>query len=148
MNKKVFVITYYINSKNEYLYLALKLSPEENRSSGYYVITGDVEVEENIETAAYREVIEETGIKPIRITDLNMILEYTDHIDNKTYEEYVFAAQVDSKKVTLSGEHTEFKWLNIKDFIATIWWDDEKSLLEDILKNINSNKRNSTNSHK
>ncbi len=131
---KVFVIVYrVINSSFEFL--SLKPNPEPGRNTDDYVITGGVEVyDKSFEEAALREVAEEIGVKSNNIISLDYTINYTDHITLEKHAEHCFGVKVDDDKIVLNFEHIDYRWLNKDDFINTIWWDYDKSILEKMIK--------------
>ena len=100
--------------------------------SGWFVVTGGVEENENYEKAVSREVMEETGLSVGEVFPLNCGSIYV--WDDKVYEEHNFVSFVHSKHVVLNEEHSKYEWLNINKFIKIIKWDDDKKLLEKVLK--------------
>ena len=53
--------------------------------------------------------------------------------NNNDYEEENFIVFVNKGAVKLNEEHTEFKWLNIKNFTDLIKWDSDKEELKKVL---------------
>jgi 8-oxo-dGTP pyrophosphatase MutT (NUDIX family) len=133
-DEKVFVIVYRIKDNSLEL-LALKPTPEPNRSVADYVITGGVEeYDDSFEYAALREVAEEIGIKSSNIIGLEYTIDYTDHITLKQYSEHCFGVKIYEERIILNEEHIGYRWLNEDDFIHTIWWDYDKSILEQMIE--------------
>ena len=50
------------------------------------------------------------------------------------YEEENFIVFVNKGAVKLNEEHTEFKWLNIDEFIDIMKWDSNKRILKKVLE--------------
>ena len=90
-------------------YLILKRNPQ--KGGFWQPVTGNVEVGEPFEMAAIREVREELGIKEIlELIDTGFSFEFVD--DGRKQLEKVFGVRVStSQEITLSPEHTEFKWV-------------------------------------
>lgn len=132
-SEKVFVIVYRIQDNSLEL-LSLKPTPEPNRSTDDYVITGGVEeYDKSLEAAALREVVEEIGIKSNSIISLDHTIEYTDHITLKRYYEHCFGVKIGEEQIILNEEHIGHRWLNKYDFINTIWWGYDRSILEKMI---------------
>jgi len=132
--EKVFVIVYIIKD-NSLILLALKPAPEPDSNTDDYVVTGGVEgYDRSFEDAALREVAEEIGVESSNIVSLEYTIEYTDHITSKKYHEHSFGVKIDEEQIILNEEHIDYRWLNKNDFINTIWWDYDKSILEKMIK--------------
>jgi 8-oxo-dGTP pyrophosphatase MutT (NUDIX family) len=132
---KVFVIVYRLN-RDTLEFLCLKPTPEPGRNSDYYVVTGGIEENESRETAASREVSEEIGIAPIKVTNLNDEIRYQDHITGENFIEYCYGALIDTDVARLNEEHVGYKWARSNEFIQTIWWDDDKTDLQKMVRTI------------
>jgi 8-oxo-dGTP pyrophosphatase MutT (NUDIX family) len=79
---------------------------------------GKVEPGENLEEAAAREVLEETGlsIKPSRI--VHVFSNATD--DNGTFVFVIFTAATANSDVKLNKEHSEYRWVNYEQLVEQI----------------------------
>jgi 8-oxo-dGTP pyrophosphatase MutT (NUDIX family) len=131
--EKVFVIVYRITNKN-LEFLALKPGYEPDRNTKDYVITGGVEdYDKSFEDAAFRETYEEIGIKSNSIVDLEYTINYTDHITSEKFAEHCFGIKVGEESITLNEEHLGYKWLDKNEFINTIWWDYDKTILKNMI---------------
>lgn len=135
VGKKVWVIVYRLLDGSLEL-LALKPSPEPGRNTKYYVVTGGVEEDENPGMAAKREVKEEIGILPLKIIDLETTLKYKDKFSGQEFIEHCYAARVSDKKIVLNEEHTDFKWLSPEEYTKTIWWNDNRRQLEQLVQKL------------
>lgn len=128
MNKKILAFIY--NGKK---FLALRNNSKDSSHGGdfWFTVTGSLEKGESEKDAVKREVKEETGLKVLDIFDLNCGSIYK--WNNKSYEETNFIAFVKSEDVELNEEHTEYKWLNLDEFIKIIKWYLDKEELKKIL---------------
>mgnify|MGYP000877104039 CR=1 FL=1 len=138
MIKKKILAIVYRKKEGRTEILALKENDEDpiEQAVGFYVVTGGVEGDETLTEAVKREINEETGIENIiNVQDLNTVYEYK-HPAEGDYlcQEHCFAALVDGEVKHLSIEHTEHKWLSVKDFIETVYWYEDKDSLNKLLK--------------
>jgi 8-oxo-dGTP pyrophosphatase MutT (NUDIX family) len=122
---------------NSYEWLARRNAPSpEHGGDRWYVVTGNVDAGELPEHAAKREVAEETGINKItKLVELPIVNTYeSDKYAGAKFTEYGFLCLADfAGKVKLNEESTAAEWLTLNDFIAKIWWDDDKAKLQKIL---------------
>jgi dATP pyrophosphohydrolase len=110
-----------------------------NRSTGSYWqgIAGGGEGSETPLAAARREALEEAGIESkhfLRLKTLTMIAAF--HIDafrgSKDFlvlPEYCFGVRVEDRELSLSDEHTEYRWLSYKAATKILHWDSNKTAL-------------------
>lgn len=131
IKKKILAIIYK-KEKKENLFLALRNNPKDKIHGGdyYYVITGGLNSNETNEQAIKREIEEETGIKEIKeIKDLDKVYIYTCS-GEKGYlcKEYAYIIKVEDDVKFLNEEHIDYKWLNKKEFISLIKWENKNEL--------------------
>lgn len=84
-----------------------------NNYIGFQNITGEVEGVETFFDAAKREVLEEIGVVPTEIIDLQVEYKFLDRWKKNCYEK-VFLCHLNRKpEIILSEEHLNFKWVDI-----------------------------------
>lgn len=94
---------------------------------------GQIETEETLEETARREIFEETGIN-----DLEFTPGFKEHIkyfykrqDKNIFKAVTFfLAETKTKKVKISREHTEYKWLQYQQALARLTFKNAKEILE------------------
>ena len=105
----------------------------------YQFVAGGGENDENPIDTAKREIFEETSVRVQNIMQLQSIAyvpidivwpEFRKHWPKDMYviPEYAFAYECQSS-IKLSGEHTEFVWLEYDAAIACLSWDSNKTAL-------------------
>ena len=117
--------------KNKTLYLILKY--DEGHWDFVKGHIGDNIKGEKAEDAVVREAEEEAGI-----TDLKFVggfkhkIQYFLRKKGETYLKTVtfFLAETKKKRVTLSFEHTDYKWLEYEDALKQITYDNAKQVLK------------------
>ena len=125
----------YRNNEGNVEFLVLKRSKE--KGEFWSIINGTLEINESIIECRNRELNEETGI--------TKTLKWTDEINrfSFTYNDYTvvvlaFAVEIDKdKKVIINDEHTDYKWLNFKDTLKILKYDDEKNGIKICYKLLN-----------
>jgi len=103
-----------------------------------FIAGGGENTEKPIESAK-REAFEEAGISPkskyIILDSCNTVPvegvtgEFTWGKDVYVIPEYTFGAKSDSDVITLSKEHTEYRWVSYEDAMAMLKWDSNKNAL-------------------
>ncbi|MCW8915369.1 MAG: NUDIX domain-containing protein [Magnetovibrio sp.] len=97
------------------------------------LVTGHVDDEETGWHAAYREVIEETGITPTSLYAANFVDQWYNTHANVIELVPLFVAYVKADtQVKMNDEHSELKWLRIRDAIDHIPFHGHKTALEHI----------------
>lgn len=77
---------------------------------------GAVEIPENHEAALLREIQEETGLVVSGIRPMEV---QTAKADDGSYLIFIgFTCTTDSTAVVLSHEHTDYRWVDVKEFLS------------------------------
>ena len=93
---------------------------------------GNIEMGEKEQDAGIREVQEETGISKIVLIDnFREKVHYIYKRQGKTIHKEVvyFLAKSNEKEVTLSFEHSEYKWLCYEDSLKQLSFENAKTVL-------------------
>jgi 8-oxo-dGTP pyrophosphatase MutT (NUDIX family) len=114
-----------------WLVLALERGPNTRCPGSWEIVHGKIDPEEALETAALRELREETGLEAERLLSITMHSFYL--MPKKTVQlSAVFAAVVGAEaKVTLSEEHCRFAWLTASQARRRLSWPMERRALDD-----------------
>jgi len=99
-------------------------------------VTGGIEKGETKTQALKREIQEETGIK--NITKIIKDVHYCEFWDfyklearQRLIKEHVFGVEINSnEKITISREHTEYKWCTFKEALNLLKWKENKEALK------------------
>lgn len=95
-------------------------------------VKGHIEEDETLQETALRELTEETGIQHAMILpnfEEKIYYSYY-HEGQKQEKEVIFMiAETDEKDVTLSHEHQGHKWLNYKDSLKALTFDNAQNVL-------------------
>lgn len=144
----VFVIPYFINEDNSVVYAIFKRSDE-----GYWqFIAGGGENNETAMQTAKRESFEEAGISfesKYRDLNFNELLRVEDvrgylwGPDVKKIPNHGFAVEVRTKQISLSHEHTDYKWVKFDEALNLLKWEGNKRALtllnEDLISKLIKN---------
>lgn len=129
--------------KREFSAGAVVYHIDENQSPEYLILhygvshwdfpKGKIEAGENNEAAALREIQEETGLTVQLDPDFEhrLFYKFKNRDGELTSKQVVFfTAQTHTKDVTLSDEHTDFRWLAYEKARAMLTYDNAVNLLD------------------
>lgn len=139
---QVLVFPYYISDKG------IEYAIFRRSDAGFWqAIAGGGEDGETIIESAKREAWEEGGISKdslyMKLDTVNSIPaeEFAEsiHWDKNIYviPENCFGVEIIDKQLTLSNEHTEYKWMSYADAISYLKWDGNKVALRELNKRLN-----------
>jgi dATP pyrophosphohydrolase len=119
-------------------YLLLKRSLREHLYPGLWqVVTGSVHPGEKGIDAAFREVREETGLRPALFWVVPTINGFYDPAEDRVSLIPCFAGQVHpDEDPVLSEEHETFEWLTLDHALPRIVWPGQKRVLEMVHRSI------------
>jgi len=124
-------------------YLLLRRSEMDLLYPGIWqVVTGTVEPAENVQNAAHREIKEETGLVPKRMWVVPRVNTFYSASKNTVCLSPFFAAEVGTQEgVSLSSEHTEFRWSSFKEVVQMIPFPSQAECVELIDKFVRSGEK-------
>lgn len=112
---------------------ALMMRRASGRSPGSWeAVHGHVEPGERPDEAAWREVVEETGITPSRLYNLSRVESFYLHRLGRVAVVPAFAAEVEGGAVRLSHEHDAWEWLPLEAARARFSWPRCRRALDDL----------------
>jgi len=94
---------------------------------------GHIEKEETEAKAMRREVFEETGIKDLELVPkFRKVIKYFFKWRRKTIFKMVvfYLGETKEKEVKISGEHMGYKWLEYKEALKQLTFDNAKEILK------------------
>lgn len=101
------------------------------------MITGTIESHEHTKDTLIRELEEETGLKPGKLYSIPRINTFYLAISDKICMSPVFLCLIEDSDVTISPEHSEFKWATFEEACKLIHWPNQVESLEIINKYLN-----------
>jgi dATP pyrophosphohydrolase len=115
---------------NDLEFLLLKRASIEKYPDLWQMITGSIENESAYQTAL-REIKEETGLIPIKFWAVPNINSFYSPEKDMIIMIPVFTAMVDEKEiVTISEEHSEYKWVKKEEAIKLLAWPGQRKSVE------------------
>jgi len=112
--------------------LLLRRSAGGRSPGSWEAVHGHVEAGETSSEAAWREIVEETGLRPERLYNLSRVEAFYLHRVDRMAVVPAFAAFVAPEgAVTLSPEHDDFQWLTLDAARARCAWPRIRRALED-----------------
>ena len=121
---------------NEPIYLLLKRSPEQMYPRIWQCVTGKIEAGEKPHETALRELKEETGLTPLNMWTVDRVNHFFEAEQNCMNLIPIFGVEVESEMVTLSPEHTEYKWCHVNQGVDLLLWNQQKQGLKTFHKMI------------
>jgi len=120
-------IVLYNDDNDEVQFLVLKYP------GGHWdFVKGKMENSEEPKQTAIRETKEETGIIDVEFIDgFNEEISYTFYVNNEEIDKKVifYLGKTKSTEIVLSHEHLDFAWLNLKDAMDRITYENAKIVL-------------------
>ena len=120
-------IILYNNDNDQIQFLVLKYP------GGHWdFVKGKMENSEEPKQTAIRETKEETGIIDVEFIDgFNEEISYTFYVKNKEINKKVifYLGKTQSTEIVISHEHLDFAWLNFKDAMERITYENAKRIL-------------------
>ena len=95
-------------------------------------VKGKMENSEEPKQTAIRETKEETGIIDVKFIDgFNEEVSYTFYVNNEEIDKKVifYLGKTQSTEIVISHEHLDFAWLNFKDAMERITYENAKRIL-------------------
>lgn len=113
--------------------LALRRAPGGRCPGSWESVHGHIDGNEQPAAAALREVMEETGLTPLRLYNLSRVELFYQHRLDEVALVPVFVAFVDGQTaVRLSREHDGFEWLKPETARQRFAWPRERRALDDV----------------
>jgi len=131
------------NTKTQYLLL----KRTSTLGKFWQPVTGGIEKGETKIQALKREIQEETGIKSL--TKIIKDVDYHEFWDfykpearHCLIKEHVFGLEIHlNEKITISWEHTEYKWCSFKEALNLLKWKENKEALKKLNKILSEQKQ-------
>jgi 8-oxo-dGTP pyrophosphatase MutT (NUDIX family) len=116
---------------NEIEFLLLKRAKSELYPNIWQMVTGSIVQDEKTYVTAYREIIEETGLKPERMWVVPYVNSFYSWRKNHICIVPVFVALVGhNSSVKISDEHSDFKWAKKESAIEYLGWQGQRNSVE------------------
>ena len=134
------VIDAYVYSyeNNKLSFLLLKRSKTKIYEFLWQGVAGKIEKGELAWQAALRELKEETGLTAHKMFVADYVSKFYEKHGDRINLVPVFGIEVINKKISLSEEHCNFKWLSFKKAHDKLTWDGQKKGLKVVYNMLNS----------
>ncbi len=138
---KVRVVDTYVFRKirNGYKFLLLKRAETKIYEHLWQGVAGKIEKGETAWQAAVRELKEETGLTPIRMFIADHVSTFYEENGDLINLVPVFGIETETKRITLSSEHSEYKWMDFEDAERTLAWNGQKKGIRTVYEMLISN---------
>lgn len=106
-------------------FLLLKRAPHKIFPATWQMITASCEEGETAKQTVIRELFEETSLKAEKLFSVPHVNVFYFEINDSICLSPVFLVFVDTESVTISDEHTEYKWVTYEEAVRQIHWPDQ-----------------------
>jgi dihydroneopterin triphosphate diphosphatase len=111
-------------------WLVLKRAPHILLGGTWQMISGTIEPGETAYKAAARELLEETGLRPLHFYQASYVNRFYLAATDQIVLSPVFAAEVPADaQVQLSDEHTDFAWVPFEEARSRYPWPGQKEAI-------------------
>jgi dihydroneopterin triphosphate diphosphatase len=117
-------------SKKGIEFLLLKRSEGQPYPGLWQMVTGKIKSGEKAFQTALREIKEETDLVPIQLWVAPTVNSFYEPRDEFICLIPVFAARVETNKVKISSEHTEYKWVNKQTAQKLLAWEGQRKAVQ------------------
>ena len=133
-NLKVRVVDCYVyfQKAKEVEFLLLKRNKNKLYEHLWQGVAGKIEKYEKAWETAVRELKEETGLAPKKMFVADHVSRFYEKHKDRMNLVPVFGIEVDSKDVTLSDEHIDYKWIDFEEAFDTLIWNGQKQGLKTV----------------
>ncbi|HCI16582.1 MAG: NUDIX pyrophosphatase [Candidatus Marinimicrobia bacterium] len=129
----------YLKTDNDLNFLLLKRNKNKIYEHLWQGVAGKIEEGETPPEAAIRELKEETGLDPVNMFVADHVSRFYEVHGDRVNLVPVFGIEAGSTEVTLSDEHIDFKWVNIKEALNTLVWNGQKEGIQTVYDMVKNN---------
>ena len=129
----------YLKTDNDLNFLLLKRNKNKIYEHLWQGVAGKIEEGETPPEAAIRELKEETGLHPVNMFVADHVSRFYEVHGDRVNLVPVFGIEAGSTEVTLSDEHIDFKWVNIKEALNTLVWNGQKEGIQTVYDMVKNN---------
>ena len=120
-------------------FLLLKRSKTKIYEHLWQGVAGKIKNKEKAWEGAIRELKEETGLDPVNMFVADHVSKFYEVYGNRVNFVPVFGIEVCRKDVTLSEEHCDFLWVDLKTARDILVWKGQKEGITSVADMLNSN---------
>lgn len=112
-------------------WLVMKRAPYILLGGTWQMVSGHIDDGETAYQAAYRELLEETGLRPLHFYQASYVNRFYLAASDQIILSPVFCAEVEADAtVRLSGEHTDFEWVPHAEAMERYPWPGQRKSLQ------------------
>ena len=140
-NSIIRVIDSYVYRKqgSDIYFLVLKRAETKIYEHLWQSVAGKIEKGEKAWETAVREVKEETGSDVSRLFVADHISQFYEAHKDRINIVPVFGAEILEEKITISSEHSDYKWLKFNKAVKFLSWNGQKKGLKSVYEMISKN---------
>ncbi len=129
----------YLKTDDDLKFLLLKRNKNKIYEHLWQGVAGKIEEGETPPEAAIRELKEETGLDPVNMFVADHVSRFYEVHGDRVNIVPIFGIEAGSTEVTLSDEHIDFKWVNIKEALNTLVWNGQKEGIQTVYDMVKNN---------
>lgn len=114
------------------LYLMMKRSSGKHYEHLWQGVAGKIEKDETAVQTIVRELKEETGKIPRRLFTTDHVASFYESRRDLIHMVPIFGIEVEREEVTLSEEHSEYKWVPFEEALKLLTWKGQKEGLKTV----------------
>lgn len=117
-------------TENGLVFLLLKRSEGQPYPGLWQMVTGKIKPDEKAHQTAMREIKEETGLVPVQLWVAPTVNSFYEPEDEYVCLLPVFAARVETDQIKLSGEHTDYQWVDKITAQKLLAWEGQRKAVQ------------------